>query len=106
MPTVAEAQSLQYMKGRLYHYHISYQRYQQQFGVYWVSNIAKLRQFLCVSAMRVEHVAGLHAFTAKQQQRRKQKDGNSTSAVLAKSLESVTGWYAVRREFGQTAQLH
>ena len=60
----------------------------------------KFRPFLCVSAMWVQHAAGLHAFTAKQQSssRDENKNGDST-AVLAKLLEYVADWYPISGEF-------
>jgi len=50
--------------------------------------------------MWVQHAAGLHAFTAKQQSssRDENKNGDST-AVLAKLLESVADWYPISGEF-------
>ena len=81
-------------------YHINYQYINDINSSSRYIGSAKFRPFLCVSAMWVQHAAGLHAFTAKQQSssRDENKNGDST-AVLAKLLESVTDWYPISGEF-------
>ena len=93
MPTVAEAQRLHNSKGSLQHIIPTTSTA--------VQIILGQRAFLCFSATWVQHAAGLHAFTAKQQSSggNENEIGDTAAVVLANLLESVTDWYPVSGEF-------